>query len=50
MYGSDQPASLEVTDFYKLVRDIRTLPVIMGTGEKKLSEAELAVRKKLRGC
>ena len=50
MYGSDQPASLEVTDFYKLVRDIRKLLEIMGTGEKTLSEAELAVRKKLRGC
>ena len=50
MYGSDQPASLEVTDFYKLVRDIRKLPEIMGTGEKELSDAELAVRKKLRGC
>lgn len=50
MYGSDQPASLEVTDFYKLVKDIRSLPAIIGTGEKILSEAELAVRKKLRGC
>ena len=50
MYGSDQPASLEVTDFYKLVKDIRSLPAIIGTGEKVLSEAELAVRKKLRGC
>ncbi len=50
MYGSDQPASLEVTDFYKLVKDIRSLPGIMGTGEKVLSEAELSVRKKLRGC
>lgn len=50
MYGSDQPASLEVTDFYKLVKDIRSLPAIMGTGEKILSDAELAVRKKLRGC
>ncbi len=50
MYGSDQPASLEVTDFYKLVKDIRALPAIIGTGEKTLSEAEMAVRKKLRGC
>lgn len=50
MYGSDQPASLEVTDFYKLVREIRTLPAIIGTGEKVLSDAELVVRKKLRGC
>lgn len=50
MYGSDQAASLEVSDFYKLAKDIRALPAIMGNGEKTLSDAELAVRKKLRGC
>jgi len=50
MYGSDQAASLEVSDFYKLAKDIRALPAIMGNGEKTLSEAELVVRKKLRGC
>jgi N-acetylneuraminate synthase len=49
MYGSDQPASLEVTEFFKLVKEIRKLPEIMGNGVKSLSEAELAVRKKLRG-
>lgn len=49
MYGSDQAASLEVSDFYKLCKDIRALPAIMGTGEKVLSEAELQVKKKLRG-
>lgn len=49
MYGSDQAASLEVEDLVRLVKDIRALPAIMGTGEKILSEAELAVRKKLRG-
>lgn len=50
MYGSDQAASLEVTEFYKLVTEIRRLPAIVGTGEKILSEKELTVRKKLRGC
>lgn len=49
MYGSDQAASLEVQEFVKLVKEIRTIPAIMGNGEKVLSEAELAVRKKLRG-
>ncbi len=49
MYGSDQAASLEVSEFFKLVKDIRGLPAIMGDGQKNLSEAELAVRKKLRG-
>ncbi len=50
MYGSDQAASLEVSEMEKLVKDIRALPEIMGTGVKTLSEAELKVRKKLRGC
>lgn len=49
MYGSDQAASLEVGEFYKLCKDIATLPVIMGSGEKQITESELAVRKKLRG-
>lgn len=49
MYGSDQAASLEVQDLVKLVKDIRSLPAIMGDGEKNLSEGELEVRKKLRG-
>lgn len=49
MYGSDQAASLEVSEFLKLVREIRTLPSIMGSGKKVLSEAELETKKKLRG-
>lgn len=49
MYGSDQAASLEVDDLVRLVKDIRALPAIMGTGKKVLSDAELLVRKKLRG-
>lgn len=49
MYGSDQPASLEVDDLQRLVKDIRLVETIMGTGEKVLSEAELEVKKKLRG-
>lgn len=49
MYGSDQAASLEVGDFYKLCKDIRALPAIMGSGEKYLTEEEEKVKKKLRG-
>lgn len=49
MYGSDQPASLEVTNFHKLCKDIRAIPSIMGDGEKRLTEAEEIVKKKLRG-
>lgn len=49
MYGSDQSASLELSDFEKLIVDIRGIEQALGTGEKVFSEAELAIRKKLRG-
>ena len=49
MYGSDQKASIEPYELCKLVKDIRSTEKIMGTGNKTLSEAELIVRKKLRG-
>lgn len=49
MYGSDQAASLEVDDLQRLVKDIRTIEKALGNGVKKLTEAEAAVRKKLRG-
>lgn len=49
MYGSDQAASLQVKDLMRLIEDIRTIETILGDGVKKLSEKELATRKKLRG-
>lgn len=49
MYGSDQAASLEVDDLQRLVKDIRTIERALGSGEKILTEAEAAVKKKLRG-
>ena len=49
MYGSDQAASLDVRDLERLTHDISNIPAIVGTGEKIISDAELAVRKKLRG-
>lgn len=49
MYGSDQAASLEVDDLQRLVKDIRTIEQALGTGERILSPAEEAVKKKLRG-
>lgn len=49
MYGSDQKASIEPYELCKLVKDIRETEKIVGTGEKVLSEAEAAVKKKLRG-
>lgn len=50
MYGSDQAASLNVKDLFRLTEDIRLIETILGTGEKVLSEKELETRKKLRGC
>lgn len=50
MYGSDQAASLHVKDLMRLVEDVRIIETILGSGQKVLSEAELATRKKLRGC
>ena len=49
MYGSDQKASLEPHELFRLVHDIRLIEKAMGTGEKVLSSAELEVKKKLRG-
>lgn len=49
MYGSDQKASIEPYQLLKLVRDIRETELIKGSGDKILSERELAVRTKLRG-
>jgi N-acetylneuraminate synthase len=49
MYGSDQKASIEPDELIKLVKDIRNVERILGTGEKVLSAAEEEVKKKLRG-
>ena len=48
MYGSDQAASLEVSELVRLVKDIRAIPPIMGNGEKVLSPAEEETKTKLR--
>jgi N-acetylneuraminate synthase len=48
MYGSDQAASIQLEDFEKLVAAVRTIEAALGDGIKKLTEAELATRKKLR--
>lgn len=49
MYGSDQKASIESYELCKLVKDIREIEQILGSGEKILSPAELDIKKKLRG-
>lgn len=49
MYGSDQKASIDMNELKEMVQYIRRWENISGTGEKELSEGEMAVRKKLRG-
>jgi N-acetylneuraminate synthase len=48
MYGSDQAASIESNALHNFVETVRKVPMILGTGTKEISSAELAVRKKLR--
>tara|TARA_R110001583_G_scaffold10154_2_gene47306 strand:+ start:56 stop:382 length:327 start_codon:yes stop_codon:yes gene_type:complete len=49
MYGSDQPASIEMDDLARLVKDIRTVELAMGSHSKRVLETEIPVRDKLRG-
>lgn len=49
MYGSDQAASLNVKDLFRLVEDIRVIETILGDGKKVLLPAETETRIKLRG-
>lgn len=48
LYGSDQAASIEPQGFKKLVEYIRVVEKTLGTGEKIITEAEQACKKKLR--
>jgi len=48
MYGSDQAASLEKRGLELLVRDIRSVKGIIGSGVKEYSDDEKSVAKKLR--
>lgn len=48
MYGSDQAASIETAALHNFVETMRKVPLLMGTGVKEITPAELAVRKKLR--
>lgn len=49
MYGSDQKASIEPDELRELVKSIRRAEAILGSGERVLSAAEEATKKKLRG-
>lgn len=48
MYGSDQKSSLDIKELEDLIDNIKLVESIMGDGEKKLSDNELAIRYKLR--
>ena len=48
MYGSDQAASIETAALGNFVETVRKVPLLFGTGEKEITEAERAVREKLR--
>ena len=48
MYGSDQAASLEPEGLHRMVRDIRTLKLILGDGKKRIWDSETPSQKKLR--
>jgi N-acetylneuraminate synthase len=48
MYGSDQAASLEIEDLIRLIKDVRSIPTILGDGKKSITEKEKEIRKKLR--
>lgn len=49
MWGTDQKASVEIPAFKKLVRQIRSVEASLGDGVKRVTEAEIPIRKKLRG-
>lgn len=48
LWGSDHAASLEPAGLFRMVRDIKQIPTLMGDGIKKVYESELPIIKKLR--
>jgi len=48
MWGSDQAASVEISGFMRLVANIRDIEKAMGDGVKRVYEAEMHQRRKLR--
>ncbi|MGD9581215.1 MAG: N-acetylneuraminate synthase family protein [Vampirovibrionia bacterium] len=48
LWGSDQAASLEPRGLILLVRNIHSIPILLGDGVKKVYESEVPIRKKLR--
>lgn len=48
LWGSDHAASLEPDGLYRLVRDIRQVPITLGDGFKRVYKTELPIIDKLR--
>lgn len=48
MYGSDQSASLEEAGLRQMVSQIRKIPVVLGDGEKRITDGEVKIAEKLR--
>ena len=48
MWGTDQAASVEISGFNRLVRNIRDIESALGDGIKKVYNSELGARTKLR--
>ena len=48
MYGSDQASSIEISDLNKLVADIKTAKMCLGSPEKVVFDTEVAIKNKLR--
>ena len=48
IWGSDQAASVEISGFMRLVANIRDIETAMGDGVKRVYEAEMGQRRKLR--
>ena len=48
MYGSDQSASIEVSDLRSLIRGVRTIESALGSGEKAIIAEEIPIAEKLR--
>ena len=48
MWGSDHAASLGPDGLYRMIRDIRNLPGVLGDGEKRVYESEVPIKEKLR--
>lgn len=49
MWGTDQACSVEIPAFERMVRHVRSIEVMLGDGVKRVTDAELPVRRKLRG-